>query len=96
VHSAFATSPDGYGRKEIGFAFDCGCRLTGLEVGCGRCSTEIVGEGHERSAVQNAEPVIELLASDQFCRYAFGRYVGHLQAEEFGKGRLLVGRFIHL
>ncbi len=96
MHFRLCHVADGHGRKEIGLAFDRGCRLAGLEIGCGCGSTEIVGEGHEGSAVQDSKPVIELIARDKLCRYPLGRYVRDFQAEEFGKGRLLVGRFVHL
>jgi hypothetical protein len=70
--------------------------LARLEIGCGCGSTEIVGEGHKGSAMQDSKPVIELIACDKLCRYPLGRYVRDFQAKEFGKGRLLVGRFVHL
>jgi len=46
--------------------------------------------------MQDSKPVIELIACDKLCSYPLGRYLRDFQAEEFGKGRLLVGRFVHL
>jgi hypothetical protein len=45
--------------------------------------------------VQDAEPVVELVACLQFGGDALGRYLGDLDAKKFGKGRLIMGALVH-
>jgi hypothetical protein len=82
--------------EEICLALDRGRRLTGLEIGSCRRATEIVGEGHECAAMHNSEAIVEVIARNELCGHTLRRYVSDLEAEEFGKGRLIVGRFIHM
>src|SRR6185312_5067360 len=79
----------------IGLALDRGGGLTRLEIG-GRCrAAEIVGKRHERAAMHNAETVIEVVACNELCGDPFRRNMRDLEAEKFGKWRLLVGSVVH-
>jgi hypothetical protein len=49
----------------------------------------------EGAAMHDAETVVEVIARDQLCGDPFGRNMRDLEAEKFGKWRLLVGRVVH-
>ena len=77
--------------EEIGLALDRGGGGVLGQVGDGRGSAEIVGKRHDRPAVQDAEPVAELLAHRELGRDALARHVDNPHAEELGKWRLRHG-----
>ena len=95
VHSAFATSPIGTAAKKLVLLSICRGGLTRLEIGGRRRATEIVGKRHEGAAMHDAETVVKIIARDEFCGHPFGRNMRDLEAEKFGKWRLLVGRVVH-
>src|SRR5262245_14616032 len=86
---------DRNGCEEIRLALDCRGGLARLEIGGRRSAAEIVGERHEGAAMHDAETVIEVVTRNELRGDPLGRNMCDLEAEQFGKWRLLAGRFVH-